>query len=152
MKVQARMLVPAWKRPRAAHAFNSVSWTRSSATSRLPESDRPNARRCGITAASSRLKSESESDCRSSSWCSASWPSPSLMGTTLLLAVALASWTEAVKAICAFASYTHCFTEPMMFTRNSSTALSACQWSPAAAICQECTGLYVVSILTGRLQ
>ena len=36
MKVQARMLVPAWKRLRAAQALSSVSWTRSSARSRLP--------------------------------------------------------------------------------------------------------------------
>ena len=51
-RFQARMFVPAWKRLRAAHAFRSVSWTRSSATSRLPESERPNARKWGITAAS----------------------------------------------------------------------------------------------------
>ncbi len=61
MKVQARMLVPAWNLFRAAHAFKSVSWTRSSARSRLPESDRPKARRCGMTVASCSLKSGSES-------------------------------------------------------------------------------------------
>ena len=52
MKVQARMLVPAWKRLRAAQALSNVSWTRSSARSRLPDSERPKARRCGMTWAS----------------------------------------------------------------------------------------------------
>src|SRR3954447_15487943 len=57
MKVQARMLVPAWKRLRAAHALSSVSCTRSSARSRLPDSERPNARRCGMTCANWSLNS-----------------------------------------------------------------------------------------------
>ena len=61
MNVQARMLVPAWKRLRAAQAFSSVSWTRSSARSRLPDSERPNARRWGMTAASWSLNSGSDS-------------------------------------------------------------------------------------------
>src|SRR3546814_3895143 len=60
MKVQARMLVPAWKRLRAAQAFISVSCTRSSATSRLPDSDRPKARKCGITSASRSEEHTSE--------------------------------------------------------------------------------------------
>ena len=45
---------------RAAQAFINVSWTRSSARSRLPESERPKARRCGITRASSSLNSSSD--------------------------------------------------------------------------------------------
>ncbi len=57
MKVQARMLVPAWKRLRAAQALSSVSCTRSSARSRLPDSERPKARRCGMTCASCVLNS-----------------------------------------------------------------------------------------------
>src|SRR3954452_1784706 len=61
MKVQARMLVPAWKRFLAAQALSSVSWTRSSARSRLPDSERPNARRCGMTWASWSLNSSSGS-------------------------------------------------------------------------------------------
>src|SRR3954471_7839329 len=77
MKVQARMLVPAWKRFRAAQALSNVSWTRSSARSRLPDSERPNARRWGMTWASWSLNSSSGSGTGSGRASGASSPSSS---------------------------------------------------------------------------
>src|SRR3569832_55511 len=80
MNVQARMLVPAWKRCRAAQAFISVSCTRSSARSRLPDSERPKARRCGITWASCCLNSGSDkATCSGGAGAAASWSMVSVM-------------------------------------------------------------------------
>src|ERR1043166_4465994 len=55
-KVQARMLVPGSNRSCAAQALSSVSCTRSSARSGLPQRPRAKARKCGMTAVNSRLK------------------------------------------------------------------------------------------------
>src|SRR5688500_14666299 len=64
--VHARMLVPGSKRSCAAQALSRVSWTRSSARSGRPQSPRANARKCGMTPVSSRLKLTASAALRSS--------------------------------------------------------------------------------------
>src|ERR1700732_2667177 len=49
VKSQARRLVPSTKEPMLLQAFTKVSWTRSSARSRLPHRDTAKARRLGTT-------------------------------------------------------------------------------------------------------
>src|SRR5205807_4702459 len=68
---QARRLVPSTKVPMLLQAFTRVSWTRSSARSRLPHKDTAKARRLGMTARRSAVICELAARSRKDSFAAA---------------------------------------------------------------------------------
>src|ERR1700732_4846122 len=128
---QARRLVPSTNVPMLLQAFTKVSWTRSSARSRLPHKDTAKARRLGITERRSTVICELAAHSREGSFaagisafslCAAVTSRPCLTGSLRRFRVA-AKVQENALAQVALRHHRRRYVDADRFDRQSQTLL-----------------------------